>query len=38
VLVVVVSIVTSRRRARVLHRHGVPAATHDELTPAEGDR
>jgi putative tricarboxylic transport membrane protein len=31
VLVVVISVVTARRRARVLHRH-------DELTPAEGER
>jgi putative tricarboxylic transport membrane protein len=33
VLIIVVSIVTARRRARVLHRHDTP-----ELTPAEGDR
>jgi putative tricarboxylic transport membrane protein len=30
-VIVVISIVTARRRARVLHRH-------DELTPAEGER
>jgi putative tricarboxylic transport membrane protein len=37
-LIVVVSIVTSRRRSRVLHRHDAPAtSTDNDLAPARRD-